>query len=141
MKTIYLFSLLLSLTIFGCTKTAIERTGPSLGNSNIDEYSTLIVGQWQLSDIGTVTATCPDPTCPMYKTEVIFWTKNTSNETLNFKSTGEFTKETANDDVCKGTFRINRGQLYINAKCEVESSIRNLTQSALVLGAYKYMKI
>ena len=149
MKTLQIFSFLLALTLLSCTKTNTEGVNPNPTNNqaNVADYGTLIVGKWQLTDMGIVTTTCPDPNCPMYKTEVIVWTKTTNNEILNFTNAGQFTKETATDEACKGTFRVIDGQLYINAKCAVESSIRNLTQASLIFGKedqtmrYKYVKI
>ena len=149
MKLLHIFVLLLSLVVFSCTKAKIENINPNSPHNHtpLEVNEGLIVGKWQLTDIGTVTASCPDPVCPMYKTEVIPWTQTTRNEILNFTKTGEFTKEADTDGLCKGIFRINDNQLFINSSCWTQGDIRSLTQAVLILGIenqktrYKYVKL
>ena len=51
MKPLHIFIFLFSLTVLSCVKTNNEDIDPNA--TNIADYSTLIIGTWQLKDIGT----------------------------------------------------------------------------------------
>ena len=101
MKTLHLIALIYSLTILSCTKTNTESINPSY-NSNTADYSTLILGKWQLSEIGTT----------VYKSNetsfqpVTTWIKATTKEILTFNKTGEFIKEIDLSDYSNGIYFI-----------------------------------
>ena len=142
MKTLHLIALIYSLTILSCTKTNTESINPSY-NSNTADYSTLILGKWQLSEIGTT----------VYKSNetsfqpVTTWIKATTKEILTFNKTGEFIKEFEIFGLCKGSFQIISGHLMTKSMCQVEDNITQLTTSTLIFDtqnqktSYKYVRI
>ena len=72
---IYLI-LLLSLSVFSCTKIDEESLTPV--NASVDVYQTMIVGKWKLVAVGTVSATVSDPDSPNAPAEIIDWTDRKS---------------------------------------------------------------
>ena len=107
-------------------------------NTNITAYSTLIVGKWQLTEIGKKPCSA---TCFMKETT---WVKSTTSTLLDFKATGEFTK----NGFCTSKFSItNEGHLATQSDCLVEKFITRLTHTELVLDApdrttcYKYARL
>ncbi len=143
MKPLHFFFLLFSLTLFSCSKTNDEAVNPNSTNdeTSIMDYSTLIVGKWQLTEIGTKPCSA---TCFMKETA---WVKTTNSEILDFKATGEFTKDLKTDELCKGIFQITTdGRLVTKSSCNVEENITHLTKTELVIDApnrmtcYKYVR-
>ena len=138
MKTVYLFSLLLALVVFGCTKLDNDSISvDSITNkTTVDINPDLIIGRWQLTDIGK--------NSPSKQTT---WTKTTTSEILEFKSTGAFTKKLKDWSNCEGSFKIINSRLVTNSMCQVEENITELTQTALVFDTqngiirYKYTRM
>ena len=147
MSKLTFFPLLLALAIFSCVKPNDNPSLNSTTNHTEDaDYRAfinpaLLVGKWQLTTIGTVTM------CPEGHTLAEIWVKTTTNEILDFKNTGEFTKEGNNDALCKGSFQITNGHLITKSNCSVEANIRELTETVLIfetqdkLTRLKYTKL
>ncbi len=136
MKTLHLFSFLCSLTILSCTKTNNESINPSY-NSNTADYSTLIIGKWQLSETGTTFYRSFENTIQTETT----WVKATTNEILEFKNTCEFTKELKDWGNCKGNFKIINNTLVTNVNCQMENNITELTQTTLIFDSQNKLKM
>ncbi len=138
MKTLHFFSLILSLIVLSCTKSNLESISPdSITNkTTVDINPDLIVGRWQLTDIGK--------NSPSKETT---WTKTTTSEILEFKSTGAFTKDLQNWGHCTGSFKIIKSRLVTDSMCQVEENITELTQTAVVFDKqnetirYKYTRM
>ena len=123
MKTVYLFSLLLALVVFGCTKSNNENNNLIIDNNPlVANYSTAIVGKWQLSEIGT--SSNPN--------QAITWTKATTNEILTIDCMGGFTKDLKGDALCKGLFQINDGILTFKSNCGDETNSVDMTRMRMI---------
>ena len=138
MKLLPLFTLLLALVVFGCTKSNNDSISvDSITNkTTVDINPDLIIGRWQLTDISK--------NSPSKQTT---WTKTTTSEILEFKSTGAFTKKLKDWSNCEGSFKIINSRLVTNSMCQVEENITELTQTALVFDTqngiirYKYTRM
>lgn len=142
MKKINLLILLLSLAIVSCTKSddnasSFALTG-AVDNASLSDYNTLIIGKWQLIEVGTPkVAGCNDmKTHP--DTE---WAKTNSVDALEFKNTGDFTKALNSDGVCKGSFKISEGSLLTKSDCsvsDIRQPINDLTANTLILETHSF---
>ena len=103
----------------------------------------MILGKWQLSEIGTTLSKSNETSIQPVTT----WTKTTTKEILTFNKTGEFIKEFEIFGFCKGSFQILNGHLMTKSMCQVEDNITQLTASTLIfdtqnqMTSYKYTRI
>lgn len=142
MKKINLLFLLLSLAAVSCVKSDDNSTPFALNgavdNASLSDYNTLIVGKWQLTEMGMPkVAGCNDmKTHP--DTE---WAKTNATEALEFKNTGDFTKALNTDGVCKGSFKISEGYLLTKSDCsvsDIRQPINDLTANTLILETHSF---
>ena len=148
MKKFPLFLLLLALAVSSCVKPNNDdlslNLDSTINKSNVADYNALIVGKWQLTEIGGMsTHVCSET---KHLTEFM-WSKATSGEILEFKNSGNFTKSWSNDGLCTGSFNISHGQLMSKSDCALEANITELTKTELIFDAqdkvtrYKYTKL
>ena len=122
MKSLPLFTWLLALFVLGCTKSNNESNNLIIDNNSlVANYSTAIVGKWQLSEIGTTSNT----------NQEITWTKATANEILTFDCMGGFIKDLKGDALCKGLFQIDDGVLTLNSNCGDETNNVDMTRMTM----------
>lgn len=138
MKLLPLFTLLIALVVFGCTKSNNENTNLMIDNNPlVANYSTAIVGKWQLSEIGTTSNT----------NQEITWTKATANEILTFDCMGGFIKDLKGDALCKGLFQIDDGVLTLNSNCGDETNTVDMTRMTMIVknqnqsSGFKYARL
>jgi hypothetical protein len=160
MKKINLFFLLLLLAAVGCVKSEDNNIPTALIVASAPNYNALIVGKWQLVEVGTqveVTASnpsnsgCGDDNSNSHSETL--WSKAATSEALEFTNTGDFTKDLKNDGVCKGNFKISDNYLDIKSDCSVTDTrqpIIDINVNILVLQTapigteimrYKYVKM
>jgi hypothetical protein len=137
MKKFILLSFVLVLMAISCAKTdnavfapAIPTIDPTL------EYSTWVIGTWQLSEIGVLTK---DPVnsssnqggCGSGEShsDSYTWTSPTENEKLTFNADGTFLQDKISDASCRGAYQLKGSYLSIKSDCsQVEP---NLTITAM----------
>jgi hypothetical protein len=98
----------------------------------------LIIGKWKLVEIGKPkVAGCTDmKTHP--DTE---WEKTNLAEVIEFKNTGDFTKDLKNDGFCKGSFKLSDGYLLTKSDCsvsDIKQPINDLTANTLLLETHSF---
>ena len=146
MKKTTFFALLLCFAVASCVKTNDDGNNPSPAPTTLNtaNYSALIVGKWQFTELGGVSGhVCTeDPT----HNETV-WSKMPNGELLEFKTTGEFMKSWNNDRSCQGSFDITNGQFVTKSACLVATNITELTQTTLIFDTnnkvtrYKYERV
>lgn len=138
MKTLHIFALLLSLSLFSCTKSNTESINSDSSNNQTTVLINpdLIIGKWNLTEMGKNNSA-----------KQTKWSKTTTNEILDFKNTGMFIKELKDWSNCTGSFKISNSRLVTNSNCQVEENIIELTQTTLIfetqnlLTRYKYTRM
>ena len=151
MKKLNLLTFCLILTVCSCASKEDAVVIPSLNSIAAPaDYNALIVGKWQLSEIGTLTN--PSEKCGTNNHDETTWTKTTDTEILEFKSTGDFIKSLKNDAVCKGNFQLKYGNLSSVSDCNkenIDQPINDLNTANLILeetnkelkiARYRYVK-
>ena len=98
--------------LFRSTPTSDKSIDPTA------DYSTLIIGAWQLTEVGTPSNGNAGG-CGSSSGETLYysWESAPEIETLSFKTGGVFLQETKNDAGCKGTYQINSSNLAIKSDC------------------------
>ncbi len=145
MKKFILLSFVLVLVSSSCSKTDNNAFSSAL-TPTVDptlEYSKLIVGSWQLAEIGTVTTAISNTSssnqggCGSSESHSeTIWTNPSENETLSYKTDGVFQKDTKSDAGCKGSYLLNNNIITIKADCaqiEPQQTISSLSKNVLVL--------
>ena len=158
MKKINLLCLLFLFALVSCNETKNDAVNPSeiaaINVPNPVNFSALIVGKWQLSEIGMV-RTVSSGSCGNNNTNThdeVLWSTATTAETLDFKESGDFTKDLKNDGLCKGTYQISYSNLMTKSDCGqadgvVPIEVLNKTEMTLVKQEnnervkYKYVKL
>ena len=145
MKTVHFFSLLLCLTFFGCTKSNDTSSPLFIDNTaSVADYSTALVGKWQLSEIENERSYV-NADGNIYKETR--WNKAAANEILRFDCMGAFTKDLKGDEPCKGDFQVTDGILTLKSNCGTESNSLEMTRMTLILNnqsqatRYKYTRL
>ena len=164
MKKINLLVLLFLCALTSCRVSNNDTVTPeeiaTINTQNTINLSALIVGKWQLAEIGKIhtinTASQTQNGCGRDNTssteEVVSWSRASSTEVLNFKESGDFTKDFTNDSSCKGTFKISFSTLTTQSDCggiEGGQLIDVLTKNVMILQLkqsdtdvrYKYEKL
>lgn len=120
MKKITLLLTILALAIIGCSKTDNNSAvTPATTNISAVDYATLIVGSWQLAEMGT-SITSNSSGCgegSNSNSNYYTWSKTNAVEKLTFKSDGVFQQETSNDATCKGSYLLGSGYISILTDC------------------------
>ena len=134
------FALLISSV--GCTKKEDFSLAKSDAVSLTKLQSELIIGSWQLASIGTITKVASSSSSSgcgssgSGERADISWTSTSMSENLSFKSTGDFSKNAANDAVCLGTYKVDGGAIFTKTSCSVEEqkrAIHSINASTLVV--------
>lgn len=142
MKKINLLFLCLLFAAVSCVKSGDDNISFALSgavdNSSLSDFNSLIIGKWQLTEIGTPkVAGCSDmKTHP--DTE---WEKTNIAEALEFKTTGDYTKDLKNDGFCKGSYKLNKDVLETKSDCgvsDVHQPITDLTANTLILETHSF---
>jgi hypothetical protein len=106
------------------------------------DYAGLIVGKWQLVEVGYVRANnssnssqggCSNPESSNQNIE---WRDALSKEVLSFQANGEFVRDLKTDAVCKGTYKITSNFVNITSDCTQNNAnqpITNISKSSLLL--------
>ncbi len=141
MKRIIFASFVLACLSISCTKSDNDApiTAEAVNAPSID-YAALIVGKWQLVEVGYVYAsTGNEGGCNSNysnsSNQNIEWRDATSKEVLSFKANGDFIKDLKNDAVCKGSYKISSNFVNITSDCLHDNSqpITNINTSLLIL--------
>ncbi len=119
MKKITLLLTILVLAVIGCSKTdSGSAVTPSITTSNPTvDYATVIVGSWQLVEMGTPMNGNPIGCGEGSNSNNFQWAKTNVVEKLTFKSDGAFQQETSNDAACKGSYLLGSGYISIITDC------------------------
>ncbi len=119
MKKISLLLTILVLAFIGCSKTDNSSVvSPSINTNNPTvDYATLIVGSWQLVEMGTPMNGNPIGCGEGSNSNNFTWSKTNAIEKLTFKSDGAFKQETSNDAACKGIYVLGSGYVSIQTDC------------------------
>ena len=137
MKKINFFFLILLLSVMSCIKSEVD-SSPTIANVSLADYNALIMGKWQLTEVGTPKiAGCTD----MKTHPDTDWNKTNNTESLEFKTTGEFTKVLTTDGLCKGSFKISEGYLVTKSDCnvsDIRQPINDLTANTLVIETHSF---
>jgi hypothetical protein len=141
MKKISLFFLCFSCLVISCEKNDDAQdfnTPVAVGNAPLSDFNTLIVGKWKLTELGTPkVAGCND----MKTHPDTDWDKTNNAEVLEFKNTGDFSKDLKNDGFCKGNYKISNGNLVTQSDCsvsDIRQPINDLTANTLILETHSF---
>ena len=145
MKISFFFALFLSLTVLSCTKSNSPIYTLLIDDTiSIVDYSTALVGKWQLTEIENERSYV-NADGSIYKETK--WNKSAANETLKFDCMGAFTKDLKGDEPCKGDFQVADGILTLQSNCGTESNLLEMTRRALIINKqtqatrFKYTRI
>ena len=157
MKKINILLLLLLCAFVSCTETDDDDVTPTTTDlSTPVNLNALIVGKWQLAEIGKVNTTTNSGsgcnTGGSSTHDEISWSRSQSTEVLDFKENGDFTRDLNKDAVCKGSYRINFNNLVTKSDCsqnDGEQPIDALNKFQMTLTVmqdneavkYKYVKM
>jgi hypothetical protein len=147
MKRILFASFVVMLTALSCAKTDSETIAvdAALANTPSIDYANMIVGKWQLSEIGYAVQKsygenanssngCGNGSNSSNSNQEIAWHSALNKETVSFQSNGDFTKESSSDAVCKGTFKIVANYVNITSDCSKSNQpIQNISKSTLIM--------
>jgi hypothetical protein len=145
--------LILAITAFvSCTKKEDVSAPKSDAVSLAKLQSELIIGSWQLTSIGTLTHSSSSSSngCSGGSSSGqndIVWLPSSQQENMSFKSSGDFSKSSANDAFCSGTYRVSSGAILTKTTCssdEQKQAISTINASTMVIEEeekmYKYEK-
>jgi hypothetical protein len=129
------FALLISFV--GCTKkeevTLAKNDAVSVGKLQ----SELIIGSWQLTSIGTISQIATSGCGNNGSThDVIIWKSTPIIDNMSFKSSGDFSKNSGNDAVCSGTYKVSSGAIVTKTSCSVDEqkqAINTIDASTMVI--------
>ena len=135
MKKINILAFMFLFALVSCSETNNDAVVPTdsatVNVANTVNLSALIIGKWQLSEIGTVhSVTSSSGECGNNSSsnsssyEEVSWSKTNASETLNFKENGAYTKYLKNDGVCEGTYQISAESLNIKSNCSTEDTVQ-----------------
>jgi hypothetical protein len=139
MKKITLLLTILVLAIIGCSKTDNNAAVSPAITTNIPtvDYATLIVGSWQLVEMGMPmdgnSKGCGEGSS---NSNNYAWTRATNVEKLTFKTDGAFQQEASSDASCKGSYLLGSGYISITTDCATvapRQPIVAIGKTALVL--------
>jgi hypothetical protein len=146
--------LIFAITAFvGCTKKEDVSATKSNAVSSAKLQSELIIGSWQLTSTGTLTShTSSTKSTGCGDNEGgdqvnIAWTSTSLQENMSFKSSGDFSKSSANDAVCSGTYKVSSGNITTKTTCsndEQTQAINTIDATTMIIEEnkkfYKYDK-
>jgi hypothetical protein len=140
MKILNIAFFALLISVVGCTKKEDLSIAKSDSVSLTKLQSELIIGSWQLASIGTITKVASSSSgcggSGSGERADISWTSTSQSENMSFKSTGDFSKNSANDAVCSGTYKVDSGAILTKSSCSVEEqkrTIHSINASTLVV--------
>ena len=122
MKKLNFLLFVFLFALVSCTQANDDAVAPStISDPNPINYSALIVGKWQLSEIGKIQTVSSSGGCNSSGSEttheVVNWSQAQVNETLEFKESGDFAKGLDKDAQCKGTYKIFDSTLLTKSDC------------------------
>jgi hypothetical protein len=145
MKRIIFACIALACLTLSCAKS--DNDAPTalaaISAPSID-YAGLIVGKWQLTEVGYARAyngsTTSQGGCnnPENSNQDIEWRNALSKEILSFQANGNFVRDMNTDAVCKGTYKISSNFVNISSDCtqsSVSQPITNVSKNLLLLEA------
>ncbi len=120
MKKITLLFSILVFAVIGCSKTdnsSVVSPNTHTNNPSVD-YATLIIGSWQLVEMGTPINANPIGCGEGSSSSNNYaWSRTNDLEKLTFKTDGAFQQETSNDAACKGMYVLGSGYVSIQTDC------------------------
>jgi hypothetical protein len=131
MKVFHLIFLLTVVSFVSCAKKE-ETTLPKSDISSVGKpISELIIGNWQLTSIGTVSQVSSSSNSGYSSTSnsgcgsgeshnETNWSATSLKENLVFKPSGDFLKNGSNDAVCTGTYKVSDGAIFMKTGCSAD---------------------
>jgi hypothetical protein len=128
MKILNIVFFVLLISFVGCTKkeevTLAKNDTVSVGKLQ----SELIIGSWQLTSIGTIsqveTSGCGNNGSTH---DVVSWKSTPIIDNMSFKPSGDFSKSTANDAVCSGTYKLESSTIFMKTGCSLDEQKQSIS--------------
>jgi hypothetical protein len=152
MKILNLVLFLAFVSLVSCTKkedvSLIKSDNGSFGKLQ----SELIIGNWQLTAVGTMTQSSQSSSSGCgggsSQSTSIAWRSASVKENLSFGSSGEFSKSAASDAACSGTYKVSNGAVFTKTGCSVDEQkqvINDVNTSVFIVEGdnnelFKYQK-